>query len=186
MFVRVVKAAVLAAVLMGVSSAAGAATLFNFSFSVPWSFVTGGGTATGSGQLFANDLGNGSYEVYGAAGTAKLTSGSATAVLDSTSVVLGLGTPTISLSNGGYVVNAISISGPTTNYSFTKNVFDSNYAVSNGLKTTLLGSPGTLSLSLVPPSAPVPEAATWMMMILGFGAIGAMLRMSKRRTFYHA
>jgi hypothetical protein len=180
MFMRCVKSAVLATALLGLSTAASAATLFNFTFAVPWSILTGGGTATGSGQFYANDLGNGTFQVYDADGTAKLTASSTAAILDTTSTVLLQSAPTISYSaSTGYSINAVTISGPTTSYTFTKDLLDSNYAISNGLRT----GTGSLSLSLAPTAA-VPELATWAMMILGFGAVGYAMRRQRPALRY--
>jgi hypothetical protein len=39
----------------------------------------------------------------------------------------------------------------------------------------------TLSISEIPDPPPVPEPSTWAMMLLGFGAIGAAVRYSRRR-----
>ncbi|QJU60834.1 PEPxxWA-CTERM sorting domain-containing protein [Sphingomonas sp. AP4-R1] len=179
---RCVKSAVLATALLGLSTAASAATLFNFTFTVPWSILSGGGTATGSGQFYANDLGNGTFSVYDADGTAKVTAASTAAVLDTTSTVLLQSAPTISYSaSTGYTINAVTISGPSTSYTFTKDLLDSNYAISNGLR----GGTGSLNIALAPIAA-VPEVATWAMMILGFGMIGVVLRNSKRPSGFHA
>lgn len=182
MFLRAVRSAVLAAALLGLSSAASAATLFNFTFTVPWSILTGGGTATGSGQFYTNDLGNGTFQIYDADGTAKLTSASTAAVLDTTSTVLLYSAPTISYSaSTGYTLNAVTISGPATSYTLTKDILGSSYTISNGLRS----GTGSLTLSAVP-TAPVPEMATWVMMILGFGAVGLVLRNSKPRNLFPA
>lgn len=183
MFYRAVKAAALAVAAFGLSAAANAATVFNFSFTAPWSAITGGSTATASGQLFANANSNGTYSVYGVAGTAKLTTTSTPVTLD-TATAYGLnGTPTISLNSSGvYSVNAIELAGGGTTFDLTRNLFNtSTYTITSGLRSA---SAGTFTLALATPAA-VPEAATWMMMILGFGAVGAALRTGRRQSIVH-
>jgi hypothetical protein len=41
---------------------------------------------------------------------------------------------------------------------------------------------GTITLTYQPVAAAVPEPATWAMMIVGFGAVGSMVRTSRRRN----
>lgn len=175
MLVRVLKSAAVAIAALGMGAGANAATVFNFSFAAPWIFSSQ--TGSGSGQLFANDLGNGTFEVYDVVGTATTGGGASSVALTDVSAPF-FGTPTITTNSaGGYTFGGI-LSGSSASYNFSKRLFDSSYTISSGLRTT--GS-GTFSLSLVPISAPVPEAATWVMMILGFGAVGAMLRTNKSR-----
>ena len=58
-----------------------------------------------------------------------------------------------------------------------------------GAFTTVFGAPnltgttiGTASTSFVTAATAVPEAATWGMMLLGFGVVGASLRLRQRKT----
>lgn len=177
MFVRVLKSAALAVALLGLSTTANAASIFNFSFSAPWSFLQGGGTATGSGQLFADENDNGTFTVTGVSATSKVTGSSQSVTLNTVSAPL-LSSPMITGDAiNGYAFSGI-LSGGTTSYNFSKNLLDARYTISTGLRTT---SGATFTLAAVTPTAAVPEAATWVMMILGFGGIGMMLRAAKRR-----
>ena len=175
MFVRIVKSAALAAALFGLSTAASAATIFNFSFSAPWALSTQ--TGTGSGQLFADDNNDGTFTVTGVNATSKVTAASPSVVLNAVSAPL-FSTPTITGDAiNGYLFSGI-LSGGSTSYNFSKNLLNANYTISTGLRST---SGATFMLAAVTPAAAVPEAATWVMMILGFGGIGMMLRAGKRR-----
>jgi hypothetical protein len=160
---------------IALSSSANAAAIFNFSFTAPWllSFAS----ASGSGQLYANELGDGSYQVFDVAGTSRVTSGASVSTLDTVNAV-GLSAPIITGSTTtGYTINAIQFAGGDT-YSLTRNMFGQSYTISNGLRTS---NSGILTLALAPPTAPVPEVATWVMMVIGFGAAGMVLRAGKRR-----
>jgi hypothetical protein len=175
MSVRVLKSAAIAALAFGFSSAAGAAAIFNFSFTAPW--LLSSAAASASGQLYANELGDGSYQVFDVAGTSRVTNAASVSTLDNVSAI-GLTTPIITGSaTAGYTINAIQLSGGDT-YNLTRNLFSQTYTVTNGLRTS---SEGALTLALVPPTSPVPEVATWVMMVIGFGAAGMILRSGKRR-----
>jgi hypothetical protein len=177
MFVRVLKSAVLAVALFGLSTTASAATIFNFNFSAPWSFLQGGGAATGNGQLFADANSDGTFSVTGVSATSKVTASSSNVTLNAVSAAL-LSTATITGDAiNGYAFSGI-LSGGSTSYNFSKNLLDANYTISTGFRTT---SGATFTLAAAAPTAAVPETATWMMMIVGFAGIGIMLRAAKRR-----
>jgi hypothetical protein len=178
MFIRILKFASAASVALALSTAAGAATIFNFTFSAPWALSFTSATATGSGQLYANEQSDGSYQVYDVIGTSRVTGSATVGTLDTVSAI-GLSTPTITGSAAtGFSINAIQLSGAET-YTFTRNIFGQNYTVGSGLRAS--GS-GTFTLALVPQTSPVPDVATWVLMVIGFGAVGAMLRSGKRRS----
>ncbi|MDO6415137.1 hypothetical protein Q4F19_12165 [Sphingomonas sp. BIUV-7] len=173
MFARILKSAAIAVAALGLAAGANAATIFNFSFMAPLPLTT---PATGSGQIFTNDLGNGTYQVYDVVGTAKLTSTSSAATLNTVSAAAFSSLSITGNATSGFTFTGM-LSGPTTSYNFARNIFDSNYTISNGLRSS---SASTFSLTQVPISAPVPEIGTWMMMVLGFGVIGATLRAGRR------
>lgn len=77
-----------------------------------------------------------------------------------TGSMLGLGTT---------VMNSSNITG-----SVAVNIFNQNAEV----HLATYGGPSTI----IPAPAPVPEPASWMMMIAGFGLLGGALRMTRRRA----
>lgn len=174
---KVLRTVALAAVAFGMSAAADAATVFNFSFSAPWLLSTQ--TGSGSGQLFADLQTDGTYQVTSVTGTATTNAGAAPTSLTTFSGILLGGTPAIAgNATTGFSLNSIMLGDAVNGYSISRNPLDSNYTISTGLRTT---GAGTFSVALASPAA-VPEAATWTMMILGFGAIGAALRQGRRSS----
>jgi len=162
--------AISAAALMAATSAGAATYLFNAT----------GTNFSASGTFTTSDtaLANGGFTITNTTGTVSL--------------------------NGN---NSFSITGPTT-YASADNVlfvnrpaqylsFDgTSFTASNGtsvnlyytggyqyIRSTGNGNPQALtSFTITPAVAAVPETATWGMMILGFGMIGAAARSRKAKT----
>jgi PEP-CTERM motif len=155
---------------------------------------------TGGGHLFANaaynsgaaltNLGLGATSTYTAySGTAALTAAGITAGLDA-----GLGTT--SFTGSYFSHNSVGGAGFTTFITggagdiLAGGAFGSGYYLIGGETTTNFHSPGADALNLrinelkfaANGAGAVPEASTWMMMIVGFGAAGGAMRYRRRRT----
>lgn len=68
------------------------------------------------------------------------------------------------------------------------NLFSSNSAAPTGsfyFVLTAAGGNQLAVISMAPGAGAVPEPATWAMLILGFGAVGAALRRRKVQSAYH-
>jgi hypothetical protein len=141
----------------------------------------------GSGQLYANANGDGTYSVYGGTGTISIVDYDWSHGLFGTGVSFLYGgdwtdLPLISSTDAGYVVNSLYIAG-TDGWGGVS--FDNNGDGTYTSVITEIYSPvAQFHLTYVSDDSPaipsgVPEAATWGMMLLGFGAVGAAMR---RRT----
>lgn len=141
----------------------------------------------GEGQLYANANGDGTYSVYGGTGTLSIVG------FDWSHDLFGTGTgffyggdwsdlPLISSTDAGYVVNSLFLANKDDWGGVS---FDYNGDGTYTSIITEIGSPvAEFHLTYVSDDSPaipsgVPEAATWGMMLIGFGAVGAALR---RRT----
>jgi len=174
--------------LAGISAAD--AAVFDFDFTAPmYNFYPDypNDTYHGSGQVYANDNGDGTYSVYGGAGTMDIVGYDWSAELFGTGVGFFYGgdwtdLPLISNSDLGYVVNSLFLARKNDwgGISFDYNG-DGTYS---SVLTEVYSPFAQLHLTYVSDESPVlpsgvPEAATWGMLLLGFGAVGAALR---RRT----
>jgi hypothetical protein len=163
-------------------SAAAHATDFGYGFLID--FGNGDG-ATGLGHLFTTDNGDGTYTVTGADGAATYIS-FGTGETYAGATILGAGASifapdgtvaTIVLqSDGSYSFDNLALFG--TDFRF----YDFSHDEDGDLIgfSTEVGGPAQFQFGLDEEDpSPAPEAATWGMMVLGFGAMGAAMR---RRT----
>jgi hypothetical protein len=184
MFRSVLTTAAAAVALAGLPAAAQAVT-FNFDFDID---LNSGDHGAGHGQLFADDRGDGTYLVTGANGEAHLYSPNypdpsdwyfGTSINSASASWLDLWDdetiqPIITVSGATFTVNSLMLfdtNNPWNGYEF--HWYDGNFYGG----ASEVGGPATFNLSLAPGG--VPEAATWAMMLVGFGAVGAAMR---RRT----
>ncbi|MBY0583571.1 MAG: PEPxxWA-CTERM sorting domain-containing protein [Sphingomonas sp.] len=175
--------AIVALALSTVATAA-SATTFVYSFSAD------NGAAGAFGTLEATDNGNGSFTATSGTittfGTIAMGSGT---LIPNPNAPAPSTTPTM---NGFFIIYddllfpgqnpLVNINGLAFNINGTNiNIYSPNgpssYAVFDNGSTAV--TPGNFSLSQV---AAVPEPATWAMMIVGFGMIGAGIRSRKRQT----
>jgi choice-of-anchor A domain-containing protein len=92
---------------------------------------------------------------------------------------LGTGNMQFNSWNGSILATGATVSNNSQlNGTVVSSMFDGRGEVHLG---TFAGSISTLLPAATPVSA-VPEVSTWAMMIMGFGTIGAMLRLQRRRT----
>ena len=157
-----------AAAIAALGAVAAPAATFNFSFTAPvMQWGTPGDTYLGSGQLFADDLGAGLFDVTGASGSSTI-QGWEQYVYN-----IDGGAGQLTLGAGGYTADGLMLFGDGF-YGFSLNPGGSSYAIQLGE----VGAPeGTLTIT--PAIAAVPEPTTWAMMIGGFGLAGATLRRRK-------
>ncbi|MGZ3377270.1 MAG: PEPxxWA-CTERM sorting domain-containing protein [Phenylobacterium sp.] len=71
---------------------------------------------------------------------------------------------------------------PPDNGPLTFNNFTADFTINNLSQAATLDSAG-MDYSLVRDVAAVPEPATWALMLIGFGGLGAMLRARRQRSF---
>jgi hypothetical protein len=179
MFRRVLLALVCLAATFGLSSAANA-TIFGFGFVIE---LYNGDAAFGGGNLFTTDNGDGTFTVNGAEGLATYISG-----FDGTTygedLIIGAGpsffasepTATIVLGTDGfYSFDNLALFGNDHFYDFGHAFGPDLFGFSGEV-----GGPAQFSLG-INDSSPTPEVATWGMMVIGFGAMGAAMR-RRRRT----
>jgi len=163
-------------------SAAAHATDFGYGFLID--FQNGDG-AIGEGHLFTTDNGDGTYTVTGADGAASYVTFS-TGDFYAPSTIFDFGAsifapdgyvPTIvKQSDGSYSFDNLVLFGSDFRF------YDFSHAFGDDLTgfSTEVGGPAQFQLGPDEEVAtPAPEAATWGMMVLGFGAMGAAMR---RRT----
>jgi hypothetical protein len=170
----------LACVLSAVGlPAAAEATIFGFSFTID--FRNGDG-AIGHGNLYATDNGDDTFTITGVDGQASnITFRDQSTYADDTLVDVGAGffpmpgaVPTITFAAGEYSFDSLALYGTSRFYGFQR---DSGGDLIGG--SIEVGGPAQFNFLTVQAS-PAPEAATWAMMIVGFGAVGGALR--RRRT----
>ena len=92
-------------------------------------------------------------------------------------------TPVLTLNFGSSTFGALvgfAFTLPPNNGAFTFDSFTDDYTITN------LATPATLDSSeftyQLLSTAVVPEPATWVMMLIGFGGLGALVGMAKRRS----
>lgn len=93
------------------------------------------------------------------------------------------GAPTFSVSYDGHTT---PFAAPSTS-GFTREVF--NFTADGGSSVTfaaMTGKANDASFALDNLGLTVPEPATWMMMLIGFGGLGAVLRANRRRAIVPA
>jgi hypothetical protein len=87
-------------------------------------------------------------------------------------------TTTVPYSNGGNIFGLVATSGGSSYYGYALTSNDTliSYGFENVADTAINASAAIRAASAVP------ETATWIMMILGFGAIGAVMRRAHRKS----
>ncbi len=153
-----------------------------FTTTTPYSFTFGQSSFTLTGT---SDIFNPTAISTGGTGQFKTIFGSPTSeFVDRGTVTFGAGdqyaafataTP-IRFSNGDNFIGLRATSGGQTffGYAFTTNNVINSYAFESVAGATITAS------AAIP--APVPEPATWAMMIGGFGAVGSTMRYRRRKT----
>lgn len=171
MFGRAVLALFLALSALGLPAAANATT-FGFGFLID---LRNGDAAVGGGKLFTTDNGDDTFTVTGAHGLAayvSLSTGEAYGEAKITTVGPSLfapdgSVPTITFASGQYSFDNLALFGDGR-------FFDFSHAFGPDLigVTGEVGGPAEFEFGL----SPAPETATWAMMVMGFGVLGAALR----------
>jgi hypothetical protein len=158
--------------------AAANATVFGFGFLIE--FGNGDG-AIGLGRLFTTDNGDNTFTITGASGAASYISFSTGDVYAGATIRNAAASlfapdgsvPTITYTGGAYAFDNLALSGDGRFYDF---FHDENGDLIGG--SGEVGGPAQFQFGIL--EGAVPETATWAMMIVGFGAVGASLR--RRRT----
>jgi hypothetical protein len=162
---------------VGLTSAA-QATVFGFGFAID--FQNGDG-AIGVGHLFTTDNNDGTFTVTGADGQAAYLNLSTFDVYDQVAIT-GAGpsffvdpasVPTITFANGVYSFDNLQLFGEGRFYDFSHFFGPDLIGISGEV-----GGPAQFQFGI--DDSGVPEAATWMLMLVGFGATGAAMR--RRRS----
>lgn len=141
--------------------------------------LTYGGPASFSATVTTTDVANpqGFFTVTGLSGTR---GGIAVSLLPTGS--LGgndnLLKPTVSF----MTFNGISFTAGATSYNIYLDTPPASYRECFGSTTQCENNVAVTGLTVTPLAGPVPEPATWGMMILGFGAIGSAVRYRRRST----
>ena len=167
------------AATLGLSAAVQAQSVtFGYGFLID--FGNGDG-ATGMGHLFTTDNGDNTFTINGADGNAAYFSFS-TMETYGEAVISGVGpsffadegsVPTITLANGVYSFDNLQLFGDGRFYDFSHAFGPDLVGISGEV-----GGPAQFQFG-VDDSGAVPEAATWALMLVGFGAVGTAMR---RRT----
>lgn len=166
-------AAVSAIALMGASAANAAPVIYNLTLT-----ETSGNMGNGSGILKIDDANFSKVGVetfgYSFFNSDKLLDLSFT-IGSQTFGKTTLGLETVKFTNGVLTDVNYDNGGFFVSFDTTRMTYD---------YSTFLGLGGTSKgiISITPVNAPVPEPATWAMMIGGFGAIGGAMRYRRRKT----
>ncbi len=168
--------------------AGGAHALEKFSFSYSGYIGDPGFAVSGSGFLYGNALGDGSYQLTSGSGTST-EAGSLT--LEQAGTYINTLSPSVNLTSDNllYPVSNPTLDGNGIVFQGSSLPSDSqffniwgngpgSYTYFNNYSGTGPTSSGPLNFSVKDLGA-VPEPATWAMMLVGFGAVGLALRQRK-------
>jgi hypothetical protein len=157
------------------------ATRFSFDFTAPtYFFSEPGDTATGSGFIDADDNGDGSFTITDVIGTVYPYDGANGRQIDDFfggDLFAGMLTPTINAVGNIYQLDNLGIAFG----GFLSFVRQQDGTYSGGSTDGGSVSGASFNVALAPSAAP--ETATWVMLVLGFGAAGAAMRRRTRVRF---